>query len=135
LTAAAKTIWTTRERQVSASQKSANLDLRALDEQKQCLDERPENGVPAGIVLFGPFAGALGAVVVRRSFFCWNSDHLPPMRPYIWIPFVLGPAGRWFLSWLTRCEPAPHIERIDAFLSVPSIPGRKVARNFLGGVK
>jgi hypothetical protein len=61
---------TTRERQVSASQKSANLGLRVLDEQKQCLDERPEMGRRPGAVLFCPFAGALGAAVVRRSFFC-----------------------------------------------------------------
>ena len=38
----AKDNRTTRERQVSASQKTANLGLRALEEQKQHLDRAPE---------------------------------------------------------------------------------------------
>lgn len=65
----------------TASSQTANLSPTALDEQRQCLDERPAKGRRTSAVLFGPLAGVRGAAFVSAlRFFALPRSFRPCRR-------------------------------------------------------
>ena len=81
----------TRMRQVTASRKTTNLSLRALEPKKQCLDQRPARG--AGQVLFfgAPWSGFVERPWIRRSVFL-RIDRRRFSRP-LWVAARRTTAG------------------------------------------
>jgi len=65
----------TRERQVSASQETTNLGLRALDNRSSAWTALPKGSVGPGAVLLCALVGVLGAVSVSTLLFYWDAAH------------------------------------------------------------